>query len=259
MQDALNDVFDDQGVKDSVDKATPGSVARAIAKMSGDRIEDAASQVSERGQKIAEAVQDASVKDIVKAASGPASPGSVFSQAMSQAKHVLDRNRAEAGSLVETAKTATVKDLMDLAGTDDAKRSAATVKGSTWQDLSSAVRRDDVKNAIANPGRTVQSIGKNRFLGPTGGRQDEQDGAGVGGEESMVDARLVAVVVLAGLVLGAYALLRRLIKPRPVGVGMLSGDQEEVGLAATGSWMGTSARDVVSNTPSGNSGGFSRF
>jgi hypothetical protein len=259
VQDALTDVLDDRGVKDTVDKATPGSVAGAIAKMSGDRIEDAASRVSERGQKIAEAVQDASVKDIVKAASGPASPGSVFSQAMSQAKHVLDRNRVEAGSMVETAKTATVNDLMDLAGTDDAKQSAAIVKGSTWQDLSRAVRRDDVKNAIANPGRIVENIGKNKFLGPTGGPQDGQDGAGLGGEEGMVDARLVAVVVLAGLVLGAYALLRRLIKPRPVGVGMLSGDQEEVGLAATGSWMGTSARDVVSNAPNGNSGGFSRF
>jgi len=236
-----------------VGKATPGSVAEAIAKTSVGGIEDAASQVSERGQEIAKAVQDASVKDIVKAASGPVTPGSALSQAMNQAKRALDRKRAEAGSLAEKAKTATVKDMMDLASTDDAKKSAAIVKGSTWQDLSNAVRRDDVKNAIANPERTVQNIGKKKFLSPTGGHQDEQDGAGVDSEDFVL-----AGLVLAGLVLGVYA-LRRLAKPRPVGVGMLSGGHEQDSIAAARSWMGTSARDVVSNAPSGNSEGFSRF
>jgi len=110
----------------------------------------------------------------VKAAGGPATPGSAVSQAMSQAKRALDSKKAEVGSLAEKAKTATVKDMMDLASADDAKKTAAIVKGSTWQDLSNAVRRDDVKNAIANPERTVQNIGKKKFLSPTGGHQDEQ-------------------------------------------------------------------------------------
>jgi hypothetical protein len=255
VKDAFSDVFGDRGVRGTVDRASPGSLAGAIARMTGGRIEDAASQASERGQKFAEAVQDASVKDIVKAAGGPATSGSALSQAMSQAKRALDGKKAEVGSLAEKAKTATVKDMMDLASTDDAKKGAAIVKGSTWEDLNSAVRRDDVKNAIANPERTVQNIGKSKFLSPT----DEQDAAGVDGEESMVDARLVALAVFAGLVLGFYALLRRLWKPRPAGVGMLSGDHEQDGVAAARSWMGTSARDVVSNSPSGNSQGFSRF
>jgi len=259
VQDALSGMFYDRGEKDTVGRATPGSVAEAVAKTSVGGIEDAAFQVSERGQEIAKAVQDASVKDIVKAASGPATPGSALSRAMNQAKRVLDRKKAEAGSLAEKAKTATVKDMMDLASADDAKKTAAIVKGSTWQDLSNAVRRDDVKNAIANPERTVQNIGKKKFLSPTGGHQDEQDGAGVDSEESMVDARLVAAVVLAGLFLGVYALFRRLAKPRPAGVGMLSGDHEQDSIAAARSWMSTSARDVVSNAPSGNSAGFSRF
>jgi hypothetical protein len=267
VQDALSDMFDGRGVKGTVDKASPGTVAGAIAKMKGDSIENAASQVSERGQKFAKAVQEASAKDIVNVVSGPAAPSSALSQAMSQAKRALDRKKAEVGSLAEKAKTATVKDMMDLAGTDDAKKGAEIVKLSTWQDLSNAVRRGDVKSAIANPDRTVQSIGKIKFLSPTGGRQDERGGAGVDGEEIMVDARLVAVVVLAGVVLGAYALLRRLAKPRRAGVGMLSGDHEQVSIAAARGWMGASAQDVVSNSPGPclefpagcSSQGFSRF
>jgi len=259
VQDAFGHMFSDRGAKDTADRASPGSVAEAIAKLKEGRIEDVASQVSKRGQEFADAVQDASVRDIVKAAGGPATPGSAVSQAMSQAKRALDSKKAEVGSLAEKAKTATVKDTMGLADTDDAKKGAAIVKGSTWQDLSDAVGRVDVKDAVANPARTVQNIGKKQFLSPTEGAKDEQDGAGVGGEGSMVDARVVAIAVLAGFILGAYVVFRRLTKPRQVGAAMLSGDPEQDSVAAARHWMGASARDVVPHSPGGNSEGFSRF
>jgi len=259
VQDALSDAFGGRGVKDAVGKATPGGVAGAIAKLTGARIEGAASRVAERGQEIADAVQDASVKDIVRAASGPAAtPVSAVGQAVGRAKRAWAGQRAEAAGLADKAKTATVKDMMDLVGADGAKKGAAIVKGSTWQDLSDAVRRDDVQSAIADPERTAQKIGKSKFLSPTRGRQ-VIDGADVDGEQNVVDARLVAVIVFAGLAVGAYALLRRLSKPRPAGVGMLSGDHEQDSVAAARSWMGTSARDVISSAPGGNSAGFSRF
>jgi hypothetical protein len=227
--------------------------------MKGGSIEDAASQVSKRGQKIADAVQDVSVKNIVKAASGPGTASSALSRAMSQAKHAFDGKKAEVDSLAEKAKTASVKDMMGLAGTDDAKKGAAVVKGSTLQDLNDAVRRDDVKNAIADPERTLQNIGKKKFLSPTDRAKEEQDGVGADGENSMVDVRVVAVAVLAGFILGAYVLFQRLTKPRRGGATMLSGDHEMASPAPGGHWMGTSARDVVSNSQGGNSGGFSRF
>lgn len=253
VQEAFSGIFGEVG------KATPGGVAGAIASLKGGRIEDAASQVSKRGQEIAGAVQDASVRDIVKAASGPAAPGSAVGQAMSQAKQVLDSKRAEVGSLAEKAKTASVQDMMGLADTDDAKKGAAIVKGATLQDLHDAVRTDEVRSAIANPARAVQNIGNMKFLGPADGAKDQHDGAGADGGESMVDARVVALAVLAGFILGAYVLLQRLTKPRPVGAAMLSGDQELNGIASARHWMGTSARDVVSHSPAGNSEGFSRF
>jgi len=239
-----------EALKDTVDKTTPGSVAEAIAEAKEGRIEDAASQISKRGQKIADAIQGVSVKDIMKAASGPATPGSAVSQAMSQAKCALEGRETEVGSLAEQAKTASVKDMMDLADSDDAKKGAAIVKGSTWQDLS-----DDVKDAIANPARTVQNIGKKKFLGPADPAEDEHDGAG----DSMVDVRVIAMAVLAGFILGAYFLLRRLTKPRPAGAAMLSGDHERDGMAASRHWMGASAREVELNAAGGNSEGFSRI
>jgi hypothetical protein len=132
VQDALSEMLKDQNVEGAVDRTAPLSVDKAAANMRESRVEDAASQVSKSGQKIADAVQDASVMEVVRAASDSTAPSSAASQAVSQAKQPLER--------------VTVNEAMDMAGTDDAKEFAEP----TWRDLNNAVWSDDVKNAIAN-------------------------------------------------------------------------------------------------------------
>merc|ERR1711920_275984 len=167
--------------------------------------------------------------EVVGAASGSATHSSVVSQAVSQAKQALER--------------ATVKEVMDMAGADDAK----TFEGSTWRDLNNAVRREDVKSAIANPAQTVQNIGKRQFRSTTDGAVDDQDEAGIDG-----NASLVVFIVLAGLILGVYVFFQRATKPRPVRVAILSGDYEQDSSAAASHWMGAGARDLTPNSPGGN-------
>lgn len=205
VQDAVSEMLKDQDVEDTVDRIAPGGVAEAVAKVRGS--------------------------------------SSAVSQAVSQAKQAMDGRKVEVGSLAEKAKTATVKEVMDLVGTDDAKK----FDGSAWRNLKNAVRRDDVKNAIANPAQTALDMGKNKFRSPTDGNVDEQDELGVDG-----NVGLVMLTVLAGLILGAYVFFQRVAKPRPVGTAMLSGDHETDSSVAAGHWMGASARDLIPNSPGGN-------
>jgi hypothetical protein len=205
VQDAVREMFKDQDVEDTVDGIAPRGVAEAVAKMRGSN--------------------------------------SAVSQAVSQAKQAMDGKKVEVGSLAEKAKTATMKEAMDLAGTDDAKK----FEGSAWRNLNNAVRRDDVNNAIVNPAQTALDIGKNKFRSPTDRAVDEQDELGVDG-----NVGLVVLIVLAGLILGAYIFFQRVTKPRPVRMAMLSGDHETDSTAAASHWMGTSARDLIPNSPGKN-------
>jgi len=194
VQDALSEMLDG---------SAPLRVAKAVVNMRGSRVEDTASQVSERGQKIADSVQDASAMEVVRSASDSTTPSSAASQAVSPARQALER--------------ANVKEVMDVAGTDDAKKFE---EDSTWRDLNNAVWSDDVKNAIAN----------------------SADG----------NASSVVMIVLAGLVWGVFILCLRANKPRPVQMAMPRADHEQDSTAAASHWMGTGARDLIPSSEGGN-------
>lgn len=239
VQDALGEVLRGRDVEGAVGRMIPGSVAAAVAKVRGGGIEEAASTVSELGQKIAD-VQ-------VRAAGGSATTGSAVSQAVGQAEQALEGKTARVGSLAEKATTATAKEVMDLAGAESSKKLGRSI----WGDLQNAVPRVDATIASANSAHTSQNIGKKELRSPTDEAASEHGEAGVDGNVSLVVLLALAGCIL-GFILGAYVFFQRVAKPRPVGMAMLSGDHEQGNTAAASHWMGTSARDLVPNSPGGN-------
>jgi len=247
-----------KGVKD----VTAGNVVETIKKAGSSALEDAASQVTEHGyrvvengQKIAEALQDATVKDIGKVASDTA--GTAVEDAVTQATGTLGDvvGALSNPDLADKAKTVNVQDAVGLANSDGVKRGAEMIKGSTLDDLGHSLRGtkpEDVKRAVANPQEAInQIVGKKLDA-----KDDVEEDSGTG------TAVIAGLAVLGFIVVGGYLLFQHLTKPRSVAAPMLTGDPERDNIMMTTHWMGSSAREVIassSGTNPGNSEGFTRF
>jgi len=242
-----------KGVKD----VTAGHVMETIKKADPSVLGDVASHVTEHGQEMAEALQDATVKDIHKAASDTV--GTAVEDAVGQATGTLGDvvGALSTPDLADKAKAVNVQDAVDLANSGDVKRGAEMIRGATLDDLGHSLRGtkpEDVRKAVANPRETISRIVRGR---PADGAED--DGQEDGGTGTVM---LAGVAVLAFIVLGGYLLFRHLTKPRSVGAPMLTGDSERDNIMMTTHWMGSSARDVIASTSGtnpGNSEGFTRF
>lgn len=248
-----------RGVKD----VTAGHVMDTIKKADAGRLEDVASQVTEHGQKVAEALQDATVKDIGKAVPG-AAVQDVVQDAVGQALDKLPGPGDVVGTLstpdlVDKAKTVSVQGAVELASTEGAKHGAEMIRGATLDDLGHSLRGakpEDIKRVAANPKDAINRIGRTQ---PADGAKDDAEGEEDAGGGT---AALAVLAVLGCLVVGGYLLFQHLTKPRPVGMPMLTGDNERENIMMTTHWMGSSAREVIassSGTHPGNSEGFTRF
>ncbi|CAK0865693.1 unnamed protein product [Prorocentrum cordatum] len=222
---------------------------------------DVASQVTEHGQKIAETLQDVTVKDIGKAVPGTAS--TAVEEAVGQATDKLGGvvGTLSKPDLVDRAKTVNVQDALELANSDGVKRGAEMIRGSSLDDLGHSLRGakpEDIKRTVANP-QDPDAVNRAVRGRPAHGMaQDDLDAEGAGGGSAVV----AGLAVVCALALGGYLLFQHLTKPRPAGLPMLTGESERENIMMTTHWMGSSAREVIassSGTQAGNPEGFTRF
>jgi len=251
------------GLIKGVKEFTAGDVMETIKKADSSTLEDVASQVTEHGhrvvengQKIAEALQDATVKDIGNAVPGTA--GTAVGNAVDQAAGKLGDvvGALPKPDVVDRAKTVNLQDAVELAKSGGAKRGAEMIRGSTLDDLGHSLRGakpEDIQRAVANPQNAIDRIGRQPA---DGAKDDAEEDAGSG------TAVIASLAALGFIVLGGYLLFQYLTKPRPVGMPMLTGDAERENIMMTTHWMGSSAREVIAGsgvTRPGNSEGFTRF
>ncbi|CAK0813673.1 unnamed protein product [Prorocentrum cordatum] len=260
-QGALGTLLQGQSVEGAAAEVTSsGKAPEAIAMADLGRIEDAVLASAKKDQTIAEIVRGTGV-DGIGARAGVAEPGPKLDQAVGQAAIFLEREGAIAGSVTDTrfsslvnkTKVTGLEGFLNLASAVSPKQDTVVAKSSTWHDLVDAVsgaRKGDLDSAMANSEQAVRSIASRKFLEPVGGADvdDQPRGRRVVGHSAVI----MPIVLFSFF--GICVMVMCQAHARSDSMSVLGDDSEEEMVE-----LGTSARDIVSSTQSGNPAAFDQF